>query len=136
MLLTSIFSPSVAGLRKLTDCCVKYGKLFNIIYNASKSCCMVLDSKPQDMKHIHCVNHPLSHTTKFKYLVHTINNNLIGGDNIARQKRCLYAQANVLSRIRLFCSTSTKITLFLVYCAPMYTFKSEMQTKKHELEKY
>ena len=25
-----IFSPSVAGLGKLTDCCAKYGELFNI----------------------------------------------------------------------------------------------------------
>ena len=40
-----IFSPSVAGLRKLTDCCAKYGKLFNITYNAKKSFCMVIDNR-------------------------------------------------------------------------------------------
>ena len=32
-----IFSPSVTGLRKLTDCCAKYGELFNITYHAKKS---------------------------------------------------------------------------------------------------
>ena len=51
-----IFSPSVAGLRKLTDCCAKYGELFNITYNAKKSFCMVVDNKPQDMKNAHCIH--------------------------------------------------------------------------------
>ena len=32
-----IFSPSVAGLRKLTDCCAKYGELFNITYIAKQT---------------------------------------------------------------------------------------------------
>ena len=45
-----IFSPSVAGLRKLTDCCAKYGELFNITYNGKMSFCMVIDNKPQNMK--------------------------------------------------------------------------------------
>ena len=95
-----IFSPSVAGLRKLTDCCAKYGELFNITYNAKKSFCMVIDNKPQDRKHFHCIhldNHPLPYTTKCKYLGHIINNNLTDDDDIARQKRCLYAQANCIS---------------------------------------
>jgi len=47
-----IYSPSVAGLRKLTDCCAMYGELFNITHNANKYYCMVIDSKPQDMKYI------------------------------------------------------------------------------------
>ena len=71
------FSPSVAGLRKISDCCAKNGELFNITYNANKSYCMVIDSKPQDMKHINCANlnnHPLPYTTKCKYLGHIINN--------------------------------------------------------------
>ena len=79
----NIFSPSVAGLRKLTDCCAKYGELFNITHNANKTYCMVIDSKPQDMKYIHCINlnnHLLPYTTKCKY--HTINN-LTHDDDIA-----------------------------------------------------
>ena len=47
-----MFSPSVAGLRKRTDCCAKYGELFNITYNAKKSLCMVIDNKPQDRKNV------------------------------------------------------------------------------------
>ena len=50
-----IFSPSVSGLRKLTDCCAKYGNMFDITYNANKSYCMVIGDKPQDKKIIHPV---------------------------------------------------------------------------------
>ena len=84
-----IYFFSVAGLRKLTESCANYGKLFNITYNANKSYCMVIDSKPQDIKNIHCVNlnnHPLPYTSKCKYLGHIINNSLTDDDNIARQK--------------------------------------------------
>ena len=101
MLMTSIFSSSVVGLRKLTDCCAKLGELFNVPYNYNKSYCMVIDSKPQDIKNIHCVNlnsHPLPYTMKCKYLGHIINNSLTDDDDIVRQKRCFYAQAIVLAQ--------------------------------------
>ena len=45
-----IFSHSVSGLRKHTNCCEKYGDIFNITYNVNKSYCMVIDNKPQNMK--------------------------------------------------------------------------------------
>ena len=98
--------------------------MFNITYNAKKSFCMVIDNKPQDRKNVHCIhldNHPLPYTTKCKYLGHIINNNLIDDNDIARQKRCLYAQANVLARKFCLCNISTKIILFQAYCAPPTT---------------
>ena len=96
-----VFSPSVAGLRKLTDCCAEYGNMFDITYNANKSLCMVIDNKPWDKKDIHHVvinNHTLSYTEKCKYLGHIINNNLTDDDDIARQKICIYAQENALAK--------------------------------------
>ena len=135
-----IFSPSVAGLRKLTDCCAKYGELFNnciITYNAKQLFCMVIDNKPQDRKNVHCIhldNHPLPYTTKCKYLGHIINNNLTDDDDIARQKRCLYAQANVLARKCCLYNISSKIILFQTYCAPMYTSSLWCKLKKYSLK--
>ena len=119
-----VFSPSVAGLRKLTDCCAKYGNMFEITYNAKKSVCMVIDNKPRDKKNIHPVvinNHTLPYTEKCKYLGHIINNNLTDDDDIARQKRCIYAQANALARKFYLCNNSIKTTLFNSYCGSMYT---------------
>ena len=51
-----IFSPSVSGLRKLTDCCAEYGNMFDITYNAKKSICMVIDNKLQDKKFTVAIN--------------------------------------------------------------------------------
>ena len=94
-----IFTPSVAGLRKLTDCCAKYGELFNITYNTNKSYCMVIESKPQDMKHIHCVNlnnHPLTiRITKCKYIDHIINKSVTDDDDIAIHKN-MYSTSTIL----------------------------------------
>ena len=86
-----IFSPSVSGLRKLTNCCGKYGDIFNITYNVNKSYCMVIDNKPQTMTYTYPVilnNNVLPYTTKCKYLGQIINNNLTDDDDIARQKIC------------------------------------------------
>ena len=88
-----IFSPSISGLTKLTNCWEKYGDIFNITYNVNTSYCMVIDNKPQDMKYTHLVilnNNVLPYTTKCKYVGHIINNTL-DIDDIARQKICFYA---------------------------------------------
>ena len=98
---------------------------------------MVIDNKPQDMNNFHCIhlnNHSLPYTTKCKYLGHIINNNLNDDDDIARQKRCLYAQANVLARTFCLCNISTKIILFQAYCAPMYTSSLWWKFKKYSLK--
>ena len=118
-----VFSPSVSGLGKPTDCCAEYDNMFDIIYNANKSFCMVIDNKPGDKKNIHPVvinNQTLPHTEKCKYLGHIINNNLTD-DDIARQKRCIYAQANILARKFYLCNSTIKTTLFNSYCGSMYT---------------
>ena len=104
-----VFSPSVAGLRKLTDCCAKYGNIFDIMYNAKKSFCMVIDNKPRDKKNIHPVvinNHTLPYTEKCKYL---------------GQKFYL-------------CDNSIKTTLFNSYCGSMYTSSLWCHLKKQSLK--
>ena len=85
------------------------------------------------MKNVHCI-HLNNHTTKCKYLGHIINNNLIDDDDIARQKRCLYAQANVLARKCCLCNISTNMTLFQAYCAPKYTSSLWCKFKNYSLK--
>ena len=75
------------------------------------------------MKNIHFVN--INNYPLCRYLRYIINNNLTDDDDIARQKRCLYAQANVLARICCLCSTSQDVHL-----------KSLVQIHKSELEKH
>ena len=85
---------------------------------------MVIDNKPQNMKYSHpgtLNNNVLPYTTKCKYLGHIINNNLTDDGDIARQKICFYAHANVLARTFSFCSSRIKNVLFHSYCGTMYT---------------
>ena len=63
-----------------------------------------------------------------------INNNLTDDDDIARPKRCLYAQANVLARKFCLCNISTKFILFQAYCALMYTSSLWSKLKKYSLK--
>ena len=80
-------------------------------------------------------NHTLPHTEKCKYLDHIINNNFTDNDDIARQKRCIYAQANVLARIIFnLCNSSIKTTLFNSYCGSMYTSSLWCNLKKQSLK--
>ena len=111
--------------------------IFNITYNVNKSYCMVIDSKLQTMKNTHPVilnNNVLPYTTKCKYLGHIINNNLTDDDDIARQKRCFYAHANVLVRKFRFCSSGIKNFLFHSYCGTMYTSSLWCKFKKQSLK--
>ena len=38
-------------LKNLTDCCTKYGRVFDITYNANRSYCMVIDNKQGQEKY-------------------------------------------------------------------------------------
>ncbi len=55
------------------------------------------------------------------YLGHVIVNDLSDDRDIYRQRRKLYAQANMLSLKFSIRSVSVKISLFRAYCTPLYT---------------
>ena len=78
--------------------------------------------------------HSLPYNEKCKYLGHIINNNLTDDDDIARQKRCIYAQANALARKFYLCNSSIKTTLFNSYCGSMYTSSLWCHFKKQSLK--
>ena len=128
-----MFSLSVAVLRKLTECCTKYGELFNITYNINK--CYCNPRKSHEMTSIHCVNvnnRPLPYTIKCKYLGRIINNNITVDDDIARQKRCLYAQSNVSAPKKFFLILPQKLPyckLTLLQCT--LHFVNYFHTHKH-----
>ena len=86
---------------------------------------MVIDNKPRDKKNIHPVvinNHTLPYTEKCK-----INNNLTDDDDIARQKRCMYAQANALAR---------NFTYATIPLKQLYLIHTVVQCTKTKSERY
>ena len=56
-----------------------------------------------------------------KYLEHFICNTMRDDTDILRQRRQLYARANVLARKCYMCTDEVKITLFRTFCCNLYT---------------
>ena len=59
--------------------------------------------------------------SEITYLGHIISNDLSDDKDIYRQRRKLYAQANMLCRKFSMCSVPVKISLFRSFCTPLYT---------------
>lgn len=119
-----LLAPSVSGLQKLVNCCESYANLHDVIFNASKSACMLF--RPKGNKNNICTTISLNDSvipvvTHTKYLGHIICDTLSDHLDIQRQEKQLYVQGNILLRRFYMCSTDVKLTLFRSYCTPMYT---------------
>lgn len=133
-----VFSPSTAGLQQLLNICSVYGVEHDIKYNAAKSTVMICRTKEDK-----CMNYPdfclsnvmLNVTTKTKYLGHIITADMSDDDDIYRQCRMLYAQANTLKRKFGACTDNVKMTLFKSYCTPLYTAHLWTNYKKASLQR-
>ena len=77
----------------------------------------------------------LSVCNSCKYLGHIINDKLEDDSDMLRQRRMLYAQANMLVRKFHFCSEEVKVNLFRAYCTPLYTAPLWVNYKKESLRK-
>ena len=56
-----------------------------------------------------------------KYLGHYITEDLSDDIDINRQSRTLFVQGNIILRKFYMCSIDVKLTLFRIYCSPMYS---------------
>lgn len=74
-------------------------------------------------------------SSKTKYLGHIITDQMCDDDDIYRQRRMLYAQANMLVRKFHWCSDNVKISLFKAYCTPLYTAPLWTKFKKSSIQK-
>ena len=134
----ALVSPCSAGFQQLLNICSEYGVKFDVKYNAKKSVVMICRTK-EDQK----LNFPvfylsgqiLSVCNNCKYLGHIINDKLEDDSDMLRQRRMLYAQANMLVRKFHFCSEEVKVNLFRAYCTPLYTAPLWVNYRKESLWK-
>ena len=120
----AIISPSSAGFQQLLNICSDYGVDFNVKYNAKKSVVLICRAKgDKDLRFpsFYLSEEILSVCCKIKYLGHIITDRLMDDDDMYRQRRVLYAQANMLVRRFYWCSDYVKISLFKSFCTPLYT---------------
>ena len=134
----AVLSPSSAGFQQLLDVCTEYGVTFDVKYNAKKS--VVLTCRTKEDKNLSfpafCLaGQVLPVCSKAKYLGHVINDQLTDDDDLYRQRRTLYAQANMLKRKFHFCSVEVKVNLFRAFCTPLYTAPLWVKFKKASMNK-
>lgn len=119
-----VFSPSSPGLQQLLNICSGYGFKYDIKYNANKSNVMICRTKEdKNLKFpvFELSDKSLTVSGKVKYLGHFITEYLTDNEDIERQHRMMYIQANVLLRKFSFCSDEVNVSLFKAYCTPLYT---------------
>ena len=134
----AVISPSSAGFQHLLDVCTAYGLSFDVKYNAKKSIvmtCRTRDDKNLSFPSFYLAGQVLPVCSKAKYLGHVINDQLTDDDDLYRQRRTLYAQANMLGRKFHFCSVDVKANLFRAYCTPLYTSPLWVKFKKASMHK-
>ena len=119
-----VFAPSISGLRELLKVCDVFADSHDIKYNPNKS--QVLISRG---KFLSGVNIPpfclggscIPETDTVKYLGHFICNTMRDDTDTLRQRRQLYARANVLARKFYMCTDEVKVLLFRTFCCNLYT---------------
>lgn len=118
-----LLSASVCGLSRLIGICEKYAKEHGLLYNVSKSECMVFRAKrcPDYLAAIKLNGVLLKKVDTFKYLGHILTSDLKDGADIERERRALSVRANMIARRFARCTRDVKITLFRAFCTSFYT---------------
>ena len=115
------WAPSAAGFSLLLSACSYYGIEFDVKCNSTKSdvmvfCCNLLKDIPVPNFMLNGV--PIDKVSNCKYLGH---DKLIDDDDMARQRKQIYAQGNALVRKFYMCTETVRMSLFKSYCSSLYT---------------
>lgn len=120
----AIYSPSSAEFQQLLIICSDYGIKYDVQYDAKKSTVMICQMKgDKDLIFpvFYLSGQGLYVCNKTKYLRHLMADQMSDDDDMYRQSRILYAQANMLARKFHMCSNHVKISHFRAYCTPLHT---------------
>ena len=104
----------------LINICANYGLENDILFNSSKSVCMVV--KPSDRKnstplmYLNCV--ALEYVDRGKYLGVLLSQDMKDEADMNRHLRSFYTRTNVIFRKFHHCTASIKVNLIKTYCAP------------------
>ena len=113
-----LLSPSATGLRELLCACEEFSISHDVLCNSNKSSVLTCRNKAMDhaAPPVFTVNGSIiGGSDKVNYLGHIICNDMSDDDDMMRQRRQLYAQANVLSRRFHMCSLYYS-ALFVLPC--------------------
>ncbi|XP_061705685.1 uncharacterized protein LOC133516678 [Cydia pomonella] len=119
-----LLSASACGLAKLISICERYAASHGLVYNVSKSECVIFKVKgkcPPVFPPVRLNGQPLTIVDQFKYLGHVVSADLKDDADIERERRALSVRANMIARRFAHCSKEVKVSLFRAYCTSFYT---------------
>ena len=107
----------------LIDICANYGFENDLLFNRSKSVCMVVKPRGRNVSTplMYLNGVALEYVDSVKYLGVMLSNDMKDDADMNRHLRSLYARSNVILRKFHHCSASIKVNLFKNYCAPYCT---------------
>ena len=114
-----IVSLSSAGLQKLLSICVEYCASHSITFHVKKSVCMFFKctvNKHCDNSTVFLSGNLIDFVQEVKYLGVLLNPSMKTSNDVSRQTRKFYAQANMLLRNFRYCSNEVKCSLFKSFC--------------------
>jgi hypothetical protein len=133
-----LIAPTVNALQCLITTCSQLAKPYDIVYNTTKTECMLV--KPRGSKCHYAVdvfldNVKLNYVNEFKYLGHILTADCTDDKDIAKQLRRQNAVGNMIIRKFSFAPEAAKIQLFKSYCYPIYCNALWKQYFKYSVKK-
>ena len=119
-----LLAPTVTAFQTLLEVCSAYAGPHDIVYNTTKTVCMLVLPKQSQgpfSTRVRLGNEVLSFVEEFRYLGHNIMTADWRDDkDIKKQFRRQNAVGNMLFRKFSFAPIEAKIQLFKSYCYPIY----------------
>ena len=119
-----LLAPTTDALQDLINVCQVYAAEHDIVYNTTKTECMVVPparSKVNYLKSAWLNGSALTFVDRFTYLGHVICHDMTDDDDdIRKQTTKLTVTANTLLRKCSYCSREVKLELFRSYCYSLY----------------
>ena len=117
-----LLAPTVTALQTLLEVCRAYAAPHDIVYNTTKTVCMLVRPKQSQGRYSTRVtlgNKELSFVQEFRYLEHVMTADCRDDKDIKKQFMRQNAVGNMLVRKFSFAPIEEKIQLFKSYCYPI-----------------
>ena len=118
-----LLAATVTALQTLLEVCHAYAGPHDIVYNTTKTVCMLVrpkQSQGQFLTRVRLGNEELSFVEEFRYLGHIMTADCRDDKDIKKQFRRQNAVGNMLVRKFSFSPIEAKLQLFKSYCYPIY----------------
>ena len=117
-----VLAPSPAALQQLLNICYQYGLNNDIMYNPTKSVCVVFKTSKYKLNCplVYLGNMAVPYQSNVRYLGVLFTSGCSDNAEIQRQTHILYARSNTVLRKFSACSLPVKLSLFQSFCTSFY----------------